>query len=88
MASPTLGALKIFLGAGAFYFIVMRNLETGVEWYNDRCVCAAVRVRVCVRSACVCVCVGWRSLCLSSVAATWLRRLAARGAHTPQSRRA
>jgi hypothetical protein len=36
MASPTRGLIKIALGAGGLYFLVMRNLETGVAWYNDR----------------------------------------------------
>lgn len=36
MASPTRGILKIGLGAGALYFLVMRNLETATEWWNNR----------------------------------------------------
>ncbi len=38
MASPTRGILKIGLGAGALYFLVMRNLPVAAEWYNERCV--------------------------------------------------
>jgi len=36
MASPTRGLLKIGLGAGALYFIVMRNLDVVTDWYNQR----------------------------------------------------
>lgn len=36
MASPTRGLIKIAVGAGAFYFLVMRNLPVAAQWYNDR----------------------------------------------------
>lgn len=34
--SATRGAIKMFVGAGAFYFVVMRNLGAMSDWYNSR----------------------------------------------------